>query len=85
MGASNRLLLQMILLQASLVGSIGYGIGVGVASALGVLSGKTELSFFLPWQLLVFSATAVMLICAISAVVSMRTVLRLEPAIVFKN
>lgn len=85
MGASNRLLLQMILLQASLVGSIGYGIGVGVASALGVLSGKTELSFFLPWQLLVFSATAVMLICAISAVVSMRTVLRLEPAIVFQN
>lgn len=85
MGASNRLLLRMILLQASLVGSIGYGIGVGVASALGVLSGKTELSFFLPWQLLVFSATAVMLICAISAVVSMRTVLRLEPAIVFQN
>ncbi|MBF8277252.1 MAG: transporter permease [Candidatus Brocadiaceae bacterium] len=85
MGASNRLLLRMILLQASLVGSIGYGIGVGVASALGTLSGKTELSFYLPWQLLVFSATAVMLICAISAVVSMRTVLKLEPAIVFQN
>lgn len=85
MGASNRLLLRMILLQASLVGSIGYGIGVGVASVLGTLSGKTELSFYLPWQLLVFSATAVMLICAISAVVSMRTVLKLEPAIVFQN
>ena len=85
MGASNRLLLRMILLQASLVGGIGYGIGVGVASALGTLSGKTELSFYLPWQLLVFSATAVMLICAISAVVSMRTVLKLEPAIVFQN
>ena len=75
----------MILLQATLVGSIGYGIGVGIASLLGTLSGHTELSFFLPWQLLVFSATAVMLICAISAVVSMRTVLRLEPAIVFQN
>ncbi|MEK7733209.1 MAG: ABC transporter permease [Planctomycetota bacterium] len=85
MGASNRLLLRMILLQASLVGSIGYVIGVGVASVLGTLSGKTELSFYLPWQLLVFSATAVMLICAISAVVSMRTVLKLEPAIVFQN
>ena len=85
MGASNRLLLRMILLQASLVGGIGYGIGVGVAAALGTLSGKTELSFYLPWQLLVFSATSVMLICAISAVVSMRTVLKLEPAIVFQN
>ena len=85
MGASSRLLLRMILLQATLVGSIGYGIGVWIASLLGTLSGHTELSFFLPWQLLVFSATAVMLICAISAVVSMRTVLRLEPAIVFQN
>jgi len=85
MGASSRLLLRMILLQATLVGSVGYGIGVGVASALGTLSGSTELSFYLPWQLLVFSATAVMLICAISAVVSMRTVLKLEPAIVFQN
>ncbi len=85
MGASSRLLLRMILLQATLVGSIGYGIGVGIASLLGTLSGHTELSFYLPWQLLVFSATAVMLICAISAVVSMRTVLRLEPAIVFQN
>ena len=65
MGASDFTLLQMILLQAATVGAIGYGLGVGVASALGLLVGSTELSFQMPWQLLLFSAIAVVLICAI--------------------
>ena len=85
MGASDVTLLRMILLQASMVGSIGYGIGVGAASVFGTLSGSTELSFQLPWQLLAASATAVTLICAASAALSMWKVIRLEPAIVFKS
>jgi putative ABC transport system permease protein len=85
MGASDFALLQMILLQAATVGAIGYGLGVGVASALGLLTGSTELSFQMPWQLLLFSAIAVMLICAISAALSMWKLVRLEPAIVFKS
>ena len=85
MGASDVTLLRMILLQASMVGSIGYGIGVGAASVFGTLSGSTELSFRLPWQLLAASATAVTLICAASAALSMWKVIRLEPAIVFKS
>jgi putative ABC transport system permease protein len=68
-----------------MVGSIGYGIGVGAASAFGTLSGNTELSFRFPWQLLAVSATAVTLICAASAALSMWKVIRLEPAIVFKS
>lgn len=85
MGASDYMLLRMILLQAATVGAIGYGLGVGLASVLGLLSGSTELSFRLPWQLLLFSAVAVMLICAGSAALSMWKVVRLEPAIVFKS
>ena len=85
MGASDVTLLRMILLQAAMVGSIGYGIGVGAASVFGTLSGSTELSFQLPWQLLAASATAVTLICAASATLSMWKVIRLEPAIVFKS
>ncbi|MFN3531321.1 MAG: ABC transporter permease [Candidatus Brocadia sp.] len=85
MGASDFMLLRMILLQATMVGGIGYGLGVGAASAFGMLSGHTELSFRLPWQLLAFSAIAIMLICAISAALSMWKVVRLEPAVVFKS
>lgn len=85
MGASDGTLFRMIILQAATVGGIGYGIGVGAASVFGLLTGNTELSFYLPWQLLVFSATAVTLICAASSVLSIWKVIRLEPAIVFKS
>jgi putative ABC transport system permease protein len=85
MGASNTTLLGMILLQALMVGSIGYGVGVGAASLFGYLLGDTELAFRLPWQLLLLSAAAVTLICLFSAVLSIRKVIALEPAIVFKG
>jgi putative ABC transport system permease protein len=85
MGASNTTLLGMILLQALVVGSIGYGLGVGAASLFGYLLGSTELAFRLPWQLLVVSAAAVTMICIFSALISIRKVITLEPAIVFKG
>jgi putative ABC transport system permease protein len=85
MGASNRQLLGMILMQALLVGAIGYGLGVGIASLMGWALRNTELSFRLPAPLLGASAGAVMLICILSALLSIRKVMRLEPAIVFKS
>lgn len=85
MGASNWLLVRMIVLQAALVGFIGYGLGVGLASLTSYLSSKSELAFKFPWQLLAISATAVTLICIISALFSIRKVSRLEPAIVFRG
>jgi putative ABC transport system permease protein len=85
MGASNATLLGMILLQALMVGSIGYGLGVGAAALFGYLLGSTELAFYLPWQLLAFSAAAVTLICIFWAFISIRKVISLEPATVFKG
>jgi putative ABC transport system permease protein len=85
MGATNKMLLSMIILQALTVGSIGYGLGVGIASLFGFLTKKTELSFLMPWQLMVFSAAAIILICGGSALVSIHKVIKLEPAIVFKS
>jgi putative ABC transport system permease protein len=85
MGAANGLLLRMIVLQSLLVGAIGYGVGVGLASLLGFLTKKTELAFKMPWQLLLMSAGAVLLICVASAAISIIKVFRLEPAIVFKG
>jgi putative ABC transport system permease protein len=84
MGASNGTLLRMIILQAVVVGGIGYGLGVGFASMFGTLSQNTELSFLLPWQLLVITAIAVSAICIFSSLISIRKVIKLEPAIVFK-
>jgi len=85
MGTSNWVLLRMILLQAVLVGSIGYGMGVGLTALFGYAMRNTILAFKFPWQLLVFSATGVTLIVAFAALISIRKVIKLEPAVVFKG
>jgi putative ABC transport system permease protein len=85
MGAGNLVLLRMILLQALLTGLVGYGLGVGLATFFGFATRKTELAFKLPGGLLGFTALAVLLICVMSAVLSILKVMKLEPAIVFKG
>jgi len=85
MGASNWTLLRMILLQAVLVGSIGYGLGVGLTALFGYATRNTILAFKFPWQLLAFGGTGVTLICIFAAIISIRKVIKLEPAIVFKG
>ena len=85
MGASNLILLRMILLQAVLVGSIGYGLGVGLTALFGFAMRNTILAFKFPWQLLLFSGAGVSLICIFAALISILKVIRLEAAIVFKG
>jgi len=85
MGTSNWTLLRMILLQAVLVGSIGYGMGVGLTALFGYAMRHTILAFKFPWQLLVFSGAGVSIICMLAAFISILKVMRLEPAIVFKS
>ena len=85
MGAGNGLLLRMIVLQSMLVGSVGYGLGVGAAALFGWTTRDTEVAFLMLWQSLVITAIAVLVICMISAIVGIHKVMKLEPAIVFKG
>lgn len=85
MGTSNGVLLRMILLQAVLVGSIGYGMGVGLTALFGYAMRYTVLAFKFPWQLLVFSGAGIAVICVFAALLSIRKVILLEPAVVFKG
>ncbi len=85
MGTSNWTLLRMILLQAVLVGTIGYGLGVGLTALFGYAMRHSILAFKFPWQLLLFSGAGVSLICVFAALISIRKVILLEPAIVFKG
>ncbi len=86
MGAGNLRLVGMILFQAMVVGIIGYGLGIGAASIFGVVfKDSANLAFFMPWQVLVGTGLAVVLIAVLASVLSMHRVLVLEPAVVFQS
>jgi putative ABC transport system permease protein len=85
MGASNKLLARMLLLQAALAGVIGYGIGIGLASIFGYFAlEKGQPPFYMPYQVPLITFMAIMLICAFSAFLGIRKISRLEPAEVFR-
>ena len=84
MGVRNLVLLRMILLQAAVVGCIGYGMGAGMAALFGFLMRNTQLAFVMPWQLLVGSFLGVTVIVTLAAIIGIRSVWKLEAAVVFK-
>jgi putative ABC transport system permease protein len=85
MGTTNSRLVGMILLQAGVVGAIGYCLGVGLAAYFGEMTqGHSKLVFFMPWNVLLLTGLAVVLVTMLASVLSISRVLRLEPAIVVR-
>lgn len=88
MGVTNLRLIGMILFQATIVGVMGYGIGLGASAGFFELmesSGQADLrGMWVPWQVAAIAAVAVGLIVMISSLLSLHRVLVLEPAVVFK-
>ena len=86
MGTSNLRIVGMVMLQALQVGTIGYGLGIGGAALFGWFTRyNSKLAFLMPWQILVITAVAVVVIILLSSLLSVRKVLVVEPAIVFKG
>lgn len=86
MGASDRILARMLLLQTLTVGLIGYGCGAGLASLFGIIVLQKGMPpFFLPWQLPLITLAAILLICFLAAGLGIRKIRGLEPAIVFRG
>jgi putative ABC transport system permease protein len=86
MGVSNARIVGMVLFQALVVGLLGFGLGVGLAALFGELVPRfSRLAFFMPWQVLLVTAGAVAIIVTLSSLVSIRKVLVLEPAVVFRG
>jgi putative ABC transport system permease protein len=87
MGVSNVRIVGMILLQGVTVGLIGYGIGLGLAAAFFERTSTiTHLAgLAIPWQVAVGVGGAVAVIVVLASLLSIRKVLVLEPAIVFRG
>jgi putative ABC transport system permease protein len=84
MGLGTGMLVQMVLLQALIVGFIGYGLGVGLTTAFGFQVHDSVLAFRMPPELLLFSAAGVALIITLSALFAIRQVIKADPAVVFR-
>jgi putative ABC transport system permease protein len=86
MGTTDRMLLRMIMLQALLVGFIGFGLGAGLCGVFAAATlHSSDLTLHLNWQLLLGSGAAVLLIVVLAALFSIRKVMKLEAAEVFKG
>lgn len=88
MGVSNLRIVGMVMLQAAVVGVIGYGLGIGGAAGFGVVFEKfvkgTPPAFYFGWQIPAITACAVSLIITASALMSLKKLLFLEAGVVFR-
>ena len=85
MGAGSGLLARMLLLQALTAGLLGFGLGVGMAQAIGrVMIEKGMPPFVLYPQVLVATLVLVLGISLCSALIGMVKVARVDPASVFR-
>jgi putative ABC transport system permease protein len=87
MGIPNGGILRMILLQALLVGGVGYGLGVGLCALFFITTGSfTPLAgLHMTWAAVAGTGLAVGIIVIATSLVAARRVLVLEPAIVFRG
>jgi putative ABC transport system permease protein len=88
MGVSNLRIMGMVLLQGLFVGVIGYCIGIGMAALVEMLMSATITgvppAFYMLWHIPAATAIAVALIMIGTTFISLRRVLVLEPAAVFR-
>lgn len=80
-GGTENMILKMIIFQAAIVGIIGYALGIGVTLLWGVAIKDTSLAFLFPWQLFAFTGTIILIICTLTAALSIRKVSHADPKI----
>ncbi|MDX2175709.1 MAG: ABC transporter permease [Candidatus Sumerlaeia bacterium] len=85
-GVGNRALIGMVMGQVLLVGAVGFGIGAGLACALGYVFARVGPgAFLMVWQIPAFVAVSILAVSIGAGALSLRRVLTLEPAIVFRG
>jgi putative ABC transport system permease protein len=87
MGVTNGRIVGMILLQGLVVGLIGYGAGIGLTALFFESTANiTHLAgLYLFWQVMLGVGVAVLFIVLAASLISIRKVLVLEPAVVFRG
>jgi putative ABC transport system permease protein len=85
MGAQSRTVLSMVLVQAATCALLGTGIGIGLCGFVGDLVMRMGYPFRMMWFTPIVGMLGVLLISLAAAVLSVRPILRLQPAVVFAS
>jgi putative ABC transport system permease protein len=88
LGVANGLLVRMVLLQATVVGAIGFSVGIGFAAAFFQFATRAAVDlrgFYLPWWVAAATLALVVLIMLLATFVGLRRVLVIDPAVVFRG
>lgn len=83
LGTPARTLTLMVLTQAAVAGLIGTGIGIGLCALAAPFAASEELPYRMMWWALAGCLILNTVACVAAALISLRPVLRLEPAQVF--
>jgi putative ABC transport system permease protein len=86
-GVTNRRIVGMILLQALVVGGTGYALGMGITAAFfaRTMNYLPTRGIIFPWQVMAAVGVVVLLVVGLASLISVRRVLVLEPAVVFRG
>lgn len=84
MGAGHRYLQRVVLKQSSLGAVFGYGVGMTVAGTVIYLARNGSAALILPWPIMLSLGVITLLMCSCGAIVSIRNLRKVDPAMVFK-
>lgn len=88
LGVDDSVILRMVIVQAGVVGALGYSLGIGVStvSFLGMRNLSVDFrGFYLSWPVMGTTALAIALIILTASAFSIYRLLTLEPGIVFRT
>ena len=86
-GVTNRKIMVMVAAQSGLVALIGYGLGLTMAAGFigGGAAGSDDFKgFYMPYQIPLITAALVLAIIALTGFIAIRSVLKTDPASVFR-
>lgn len=86
-GVTDLQILRMVILQALVVGVLGFALGIGLCGSFFWLTRDVPAldGFILRWQVIVGTGVAVAIIMVVSSLASIRKVFVLDPAVVFRG
>jgi putative ABC transport system permease protein len=86
-GVTDFQILRMVILQALVVGALGYAMGIGLCALFFWATADVAAldGFILRWQVMAGTGVAVFVIMVLSSIASIRKVFVLDPAVVFRG